>query len=669
MISNRNTDMTYWIRIKNTPIKQLFQVYLVTLGLFTFYRILLFILSYQRVVPMQEHIYDIIGAFWMGIRFDVVITGYVVLLPSVVWFVFDLISFRHSSVIRGIRVYFSGVFALCFLITTADIPYFMQFFQRFSIGAFDWADHPGFVVSMIIQEPRLLAFIIPFLLSLYLMHRAFKAIFTPVLATNNPTPYPSIIQRMLWYSMSIMLIFMGIRGRITQKSPIRIGTAYFSSHPFLNQLGLNPVFTLMRSGLDALNPDNTFLQLMDGEEAALEVRKQLGITTPLHPSPIARWSSYKPVVSDDQWEGLKETPNVVLIIMESMTAAKLKRHGSTRDFTPFLDSLTYESIYFERCYTAGKHTYNGIFSTLFSFPAIFRQHPMKDMNRYHGLSSALKPYGYQRLFFTTHDGQFDNMEGFLKHNDFDRIYSQKDYPIKEIKTTLGVPDDFMFRFSIPVLERLHQKKQPFLSVYMTSSDHKPYYVPAYYQPRLEAMEEQVVEYADWSLRQFFHMASQQPWFSNTLFVLIADHGAPWGGDYDISLNYHHTPLLYYSPGLGLKPESMQQLCGQIDVYPSVMWLLGLDHINNTLGQNIFQTSSPYVLLNDDDKIGVLGEEYFLIYRKDEPSRLYHHVSGDKQDKSTLMPGIRNEMEIYLKSRLQVLQDMITSGKTGPDAFF
>ena len=669
MISHQNTDMTYWIRIKNTPIKQLFQVYLVTLGLFTFYRILLFILSYHRVVPVQEHLYDIIGAFGMGIRFDVVITGYVVLVPFVVWFIFDVISVRHSAVIWGIRAYITGLFALCFLISTADIPYFLQFFQRFSIGAFDWSDHPGFVISMIVQEPRLLAFIIPFLLSLYLMHRAFKTIFNPVKATHGRTLYPSILQRLLLYGLSILLIFIGIRGRITQKSPIRIGTAYFSSHPFLNQLGLNPVFTLMRSGLDALNPDNSILQWMDGEEAALEVRKQLGITTPLHPSPIARWSTYKPIVSDDHWEGLVETPNVVLIIMESMTAAKLKRHGSTRDFTPFLDSLTYESIYFDRCYTAGKHTYNGIFSTLFSYPAIFRQHPMKDMNRYHGLSSALKPYGYQRLFFTTHDGQFDNMEGFLKHNDFDRIYSQKDYPLKEIKTTLGVPDDFMFRFSIPVLERLHRKRQPFLSVFMTSSDHKPYYVPDYYQPRLEAMEEQVVEYADWSLRQFFQKASHQPWFSNTLFVLIADHGAPWGGDYEISLNYHHTPLLFYGPGLNLKPALMHQLCSQIDVYPSIMGLMGMEHINNTLGQNIFQRSSPYVLLNDDDKIGVLEEEYLFIYREGEPCRLYHHASGDKQDKSTMFPGVRDEMEIFLKSRLQVVQDMIKSGDTGPDAFY
>lgn len=30
---------------------------------------------------------------------------------------------------------------------------------------------------------------------------------------------------------------------------------------------------------------------------------------------------------------------------------------------------------------------------------------------------------------------------------------------------------------------------------------------------------QIVEYADWALRQFFEEARKQPWFDNTIFVL------------------------------------------------------------------------------------------------------------------------------------------------------
>ncbi|NJO93030.1 MAG: LTA synthase family protein, partial [Chloroflexia bacterium] len=73
-----------------------------------------------------------------------------------------------------------------------------------------------------------------------------------------------------------------------------------------------------------------------------------------------------------------------------MSAAKMTRHGNKNNLTPFLDELSKKSIYFEHTYTCGFHTFNGIFGTLFSFPAIYRQHSMKKMRRYNGISSTLK---------------------------------------------------------------------------------------------------------------------------------------------------------------------------------------------------------------------------------------------------------------------------------------
>ncbi|MBK6966313.1 MAG: sulfatase-like hydrolase/transferase [Bacteroidales bacterium] len=68
---------------------------------------------------------------------------------------------------------------------------------------------------------------------------------------------------------------------------------------------------------------------------------------------------------------------MVIIIMESMAASKMKRNGNELNLTPFLDSLALSSYYFDSIYTAGIHTFNGVFSTLFSYPAIFRQQPMR----------------------------------------------------------------------------------------------------------------------------------------------------------------------------------------------------------------------------------------------------------------------------------------------------
>jgi phosphoglycerol transferase MdoB-like AlkP superfamily enzyme len=35
----------------------------------------------------------------------------------------------------------------------------------------------------------------------------------------------------------------------------------------------------------------------------------------------------------------------------------------------------------------------------------------------------------------------------------------------------------------------------------------------------------VVKYTDFAMKKFFEMAEKQPWFSNTVFVIVADHCA------------------------------------------------------------------------------------------------------------------------------------------------
>ena len=52
--------------------------------------------------------------------------------------------------------------------------------------------------------------------------------------------------------------------------------------------------------------------------------------------------------------------------MESMSANYMKRFGNKHNLTPFLDSLSQQSWFFTNAYSAGIHTNNGIFSTLYS---------------------------------------------------------------------------------------------------------------------------------------------------------------------------------------------------------------------------------------------------------------------------------------------------------------
>jgi phosphoglycerol transferase MdoB-like AlkP superfamily enzyme len=631
------------------PIVTVVKLYGLALLVFFVFRLILFLGQLDRVSVEQDGLATIFMAFIMGIRFDIVISGYILFFPVLVLFILDVFRVEHKGIQTVLLWVVFTLFSLAFLINAADIPYFNYFFQRFSVSAFEWMDSPLFVLKMVFQEPAYFLVALPAALLILIYFRVLRRIFRANALSNQ-----QVWVKLPLFLMVLGLMFLGIRGRLEKKSPIRVGTAYFSENAFLNQLGLNPVFTLLRSALDSMDESNQVIHEMDSEEAIRRVQADLTIENPIGNSPIAR-----EITADKK----ASTPNVVVIIMESMSAAKMSRHGNPGKLTPFLDSLSHQSLYFDRVYTAGKHTFNGIFSTLFSFPALYRQHPMKQISSYNGLSWVLKQAGYSTIYFTTHDGQFDNVEGFLMNNDFSRVVSQKDFPAEEVKTALGVPDDFMFRFAIPVLNDLSKTKKPFLSVFMTASDHGPYYIPEYFKPSAKDIKEQIVQYADWSLKQFMQQAAKQHWYENTVFVFIADHGALTATPYDLSLDYHHTPLLFFSPSGQFPVETISRMGSQLDVFPTLMGLLNQSYLNNTLGVDLLSENRPYVLLNDDDKIGVLDSEYLLIMKPGEASKLYHYTNLDRTNYARNYPDKVKDMESYARSQMQVFQDMLIRRQT------
>ena len=638
---------------KNIPtvIRQLFLIYVTVLLIFTIFRGILFCTELARVTTdISTH--DIIKSFLMGIRFDLVISGYVLIFP---FLISSILSFFKKTfpVVNEILFYFIFVlFSITFCVCAIDIPYFNQFFSRFTITGFEWLDNPAFVFKMIVEEPRYWFMAVPCLLLIFLFYKILRKI----LANCTESSTLPIVAKIGIYALCFGLIFLGIRGRIEKKSPIRVGTAYFSNNPFLNQLGLNPNFTLIRSFLDSKEERNKTVQLLPDSIAVKNIQQYLNIRHPDKNLPLLRQKNGNEIKPNNY--------NVVLVLMESMSIAKMEHGGNTENLTPFLDSLSTKGYYFENAYSAGIHTFNGIFSSLFSLPALFRQHPMKESSilKYHGIYSTLKEKGYSTAYFTTHDGQFDNVEGFLHANDCETIISQANYPASEIKTTLGVPDKYLFQYAIPILNKLSEKNKPFVATLLTASDHGPYYIPDYFKPRSKEIKKQITEFADYSLRSFIQMASKEKWFKNTIFVFVADHGAPMDNTYDISLDYNHVPLLFYAPEIIKEPKTFDCMAGQIDIFPTIMGLLKQPYGNNTLGIDLLQESRPYIFFNADDKYGVINHDWLLIAKNDGSKKLYKYQNKNTHDYAKEQKDVIEQMNEYAESNLQTSQYIILNKK-------
>ena len=149
------------------------------------------------------------------------------------------------------------------------------------------------------------------------------------------------------------------------------------------------------------------------------------------------------------------------------------------------------------------------------------------------------------------------------------------------------------------------------------------------------------------------MASEKPWFDNTLFVFVADHGAALDTDYSIPLSYFHTPLVFYMPDK-LQPQLNEAIASQMDVFPTVMGILNKSYINNTFGIDLQKDSRKYTYFMGDDKYGVLNHEWLLINKPSEDQiGLYKYQEKEKKNYISDYPELAIEMQKYAESAWQV----------------
>lgn len=630
-------------------------------------------LMVPRLILMLQHPRElenvpfsvILQALWMGVRFDSVISGYLLLIPFVMMTGAAFLH-RQGRALQGtVIIYLNAGYGLIFLLAAADIPFFNYFNSRLTISVLNWTDTPAFMAKIVFQNPAYYGYLLLFIFLcaafLWMSRRIAGRTFSGG-ALRQPVR-PAEFARLSGLTLlTALLLFVAIRGRLSAKSPIRWGTAAFSTYTFPNQLGLNPAFTFFRSWMDARRQAGKRLAFMPDSVAVEKVRSYLQVPeTAAYPSPIAR-----AVPAAGEFRPF----NVVLVLMENMAAWKMGVFGNPDNLTPHLDSLSRQhSLLFTSFYSAGIHTFNGIYSTLFGFPALMGEHPMKGveaMQPFGGLAATLWQHGYRTLFVTTHDEQFDNMGGFLANNGFEKIISQKDYPREAVLSTLGVPDHYMFDFALPELNRMHQTGRPFLAVFLTASDHGPYVIPQDipFAPPPGEIKTQIVAYADWALGHFLAQGRRQPWFGQTVFVLVADHGTLNQPVYDLDLSYHHIPLIIHCASLIDSAITVDNLGGQIDVFPTIMGMLNFPYVNGSLGIDLLHERRPYIFFSADDKLGCLSRDFLWIFRRDRRESLHRYRQNDLRDAGEEAPGEAAAMKDYAQSMLQTTQWLISKRLIG-----
>jgi phosphoglycerol transferase MdoB-like AlkP superfamily enzyme len=315
--------------------------------------------------------------------------------------------------------------------------------------------------------------------------------------------------------------------------------------------------------------------------------------------------------------------------------------GNPLNTTPYFDQMCKNGIFFDRCFTPAYGTARGVWAVITGIPDVEYPTTSSRNPAYVDEHSIINDYkGYNKFYFIGGSSSWANIRGLLTNNiDGLHLYEQEDYKSKPIDVW-GISDKNLFLEANNVLK---EQKRPFIAVIQTADNHRPYTIPEedkkefplknYPVDSLKKYgfesnaELNAFRFTDFSFEKFIEAAKKEPYFNNTIFVFVGDHGIrgnvgnmfpkAWEAD---GLTTQHVPLLFYSPAL-LTPQRIDRTCSQIDLLPSVSSLAKVSFTNTTLGRNLFDTIQNNVrfknlafLFNPDLKqIGIITDDYVYVH--------------------------------------------------------
>ncbi|MDE6682149.1 MAG: LTA synthase family protein, partial [Muribaculaceae bacterium] len=320
----------------------------------------------------------------------------------------------------------------------------------------------------------------------------------------------AISLRIAIFILSAGATFLCIRGHVGPGRPLSIGDAVWgtSEAPQMNVV-LNTPFCILRT----LKKENRIEEMRFFSDEEL---KQ--IRTSVHKAVPGAQLNRK---------------NIMVITIESggivwLDSFNPVKSDTTVSLMPFLDSIASKSVVFPHAFTTGVRSIEGITSIFAGVPTFGDMILMTSpyyANSIDAPANLLKQKGYStRFYFGGNRGSF-NIDQTLNVAGFEKVITREDYGLdRDFDGQWGVWDHKMAEYAV---EDISSLPQPFFAGWFTLNPHAPFGVPQDWDTgpyRYSDEMRQTVEYEDRAIREFFRLAEKEPWYGNTIFIIIGDHG-------------------------------------------------------------------------------------------------------------------------------------------------
>jgi phosphoglycerol transferase MdoB-like AlkP superfamily enzyme len=544
----------------------------------------IFLVYHLKLIAIEQiKAGEALQSFWYALKLDTATAGYILIFPAIIIFFQGLFK---AGWLNMVNKAFTAILIFCWtLITAVELGSFSEWKYKLNTGAFLHMKNvqEAFFSITALQFLGLLIFLVIVTGGSFFLYS--KIFYLKITERSRLIIYPFI-----FLVVSIPSLFVMLRGGFNDIA-ISESSAFYSNHSTLNWIAVNSGYHLavnyMETSRYKKSNNYQFYKIEEARETVKDILKTEKDTT-------------VSIVKNDR-------PNIVILLMESWTADIIESLDAHPGITPEFAKLEKEGLLFTRFYCSGNRSHEGIASLLGGHPALpyttFTANPVK-FPKLPSMVRILNKAGYHSSFYYGGQLNYGNLRAYLHYNQFESIVEESDIDPSIPRGRLGVHDEYMYRKHI---EDLKGMQEPFFSILFTLSSHSPYDFPMEpvidwagpYNPFINS-----AFYADKCLGEYFEMARNQPWFDNTLFVIIADHSHTsyknWRGE---SFEFHRIPLMFY--GKALKDEfygvKNERIADNSSITKSLLKQLNLPADDFTWGSDIFNPYAPefaYVVLND-----------------------------------------------------------------------
>lgn len=575
-------------------------------------------LAYRPEGTGWQSAFQVMGG---GLLRDVVVAVAVV-TPLALW-----CAGRQKPWTGWARRWLIAVLALAWLVQiflfVSEGYFFDEFLSRFNTVAIDYLIYPTEVVTNL-RESYPLAAILGgcAVLAMGLTWISLKA--------APPVPAETVGQWKRWLAWPglALLLASGLHTVDLKTSHERV----------VNELASNGALSALTAAWSRNLPYDVFYATLPRDEAWAMARQVLaghgGEFTAPPPPPVpasgpdeawfdaARASLQRHIPGDPS----KPKLNVCVLLEESLgseffgSLGRVTKKGKPDTLTPRMDQLIQEEgMLFDHVYADGNRTIRGFEAVFSSFPplpgdSILARDRTENVET---LARVLKRDGYQTLFLYGGHGTFDFIKSYVVPNGWDRLVEQGDFEDPVFTTAWGVSDEDLYHRGLEEMRTLHRTGKPFLVSFMTVSNHLPFSYPAGRIPEdpKAKSRKHAVKYADWALGDFFAKAKQEPFWKDTIFVVVADHGARVYGSQTIPLKSYEIPFVVLGPAVVPAPVRVPELGCQLDVTPTLLGLIGRPYDSLFFGRDLRQpgTGSGRVLMHHNRSIGIYESDRLVVF--------------------------------------------------------